>query len=43
MNILRGSMALEWLTAWTTPVWDHPTKGMAHFAGSVRVHAAVDE
>ena len=30
MNILRGSMALEWLTAWTTPVWDHPTKGMVY-------------
>lgn len=31
MNILRGCMALGLLTAYTTPVWDHPTKGMAHF------------
>ena len=31
MNIWRGCLALGLVTACTTPVWDHPTKGMAHF------------
>lgn len=31
MNMLPDCMALGLLTACTTPVWEHPTKGMAHF------------
>ncbi|MCP9455479.1 MAG: hypothetical protein NNA18_05145 [Nitrospira sp.] len=31
MNIWRGCLSFGLLTACTTPVWEHPTKGVAHF------------